>query len=481
MLHELRSSVGGLFREISADLRFFLVRVQNFYFSGLNYFFEYVPMDLDSMLMTDAISVKQFIHTIGFFDSRFMGVSSWFRKDMPGIYKYSDKEKDITWEKPYVDRVSHEVEVLFNFLGYPLTDTQKSILRECLVGRQRKFYKIYNIPKKSGGVRVIEAPCDELKAMQKILLKHFVSRIWRANNSAYGFVPKRNIADCARWVATGRIPVDIVEGRSEREPTKRVLLKCDLKDFFPSITSARLMRALTKQWFLRMHNTANWCFWEDLGKVFDSQKRRGRVFRRRGLLTRGKYTYSPLAYTRDDTTQVAIAMLRFMHLISGILAIACIDDRLPQGSPLSPYLSNLFMYDFDVGMTNEASQKSSRYARYADDVCCLCNSRDDANFLLNLIKRKVIRLGLHLNDKKTAILQHGKPMRVVGLNINHKVSFSRYKRKKIKSIMFNIVCGKCECTPHLFKQLTGYRSLFNMTRQWPPEYENLYLKIREKQ
>lgn len=80
-----------------------------------------------------------------------------------------------------------------------------------------KRYKVYTIPKRSGGERTIAQPSRELKVLQRYLLETLLSKFpvhWAAN----GYVHDRSIASNA---AVHR--------------TSAFILKLDFKDFFPSI------------------------------------------------------------------------------------------------------------------------------------------------------------------------------------------------------------------------------------------------------
>ncbi len=94
------------------------------------------------------------------------------------------------------------------------------------------LYTVWRIPKRKGGFRQIESPCDELKKKQKALLKK-LREAFKVSPFAYAFQPYKNIAVCAQphvgktWVAC-----------------------IDIKDFFPSITydSFRLPQKNTNGW-----------------------------------------------------------------------------------------------------------------------------------------------------------------------------------------------------------------------------------------
>ena len=79
-----------------------------------------------------------------------------------------------------------------------------------------KFYSVYQIPKKNGKFRTIEAPAPLLKKIQRRILQKLVSR--HISKAATAFEKKRNIADNAQIHLN--------------QPT---VIGLDVKDFFPSI------------------------------------------------------------------------------------------------------------------------------------------------------------------------------------------------------------------------------------------------------
>jgi group II intron reverse transcriptase/maturase/CRISPR-associated endonuclease Cas1 len=72
---------------------------------------------------------------------------------------------------------------------------------------------------------------------------------------------------------------------------------------------------------------------------------------------------------------------------------------LPQGSPLSPVLANLFLDDFD----NDMKAHGFRLVRFADDFVILCKSREQAQLAAAKVEHSLAEHGLSLNKEKTSI------------------------------------------------------------------------------
>lgn len=91
----------------------------------------------------------------------------------------------------------------------------------------KKRYREFTIPKKSGGVRTITAPCRDLKVVQGCLNKLF-QVIYEPSKQAYGFITGKSVADNAAY-----------------HVGQRYIFNIDLKDFFPSIEKRRLIARLS--------------------------------------------------------------------------------------------------------------------------------------------------------------------------------------------------------------------------------------------
>ncbi len=71
----------------------------------------------------------------------------------------------------------------------------------------------------------------------------------------------------------------------------------------------------------------------------------------------------------------------------------------PQGSAISPLMSNLYLHGLDVRM----SEAGHRYVRYADDFVVLCRTPQEAETVLATIQAWVERNGLRLHPDKTRV------------------------------------------------------------------------------
>ena len=75
----------------------------------------------------------------------------------------------------------------------------------------------------------------------------------------------------------------------------------------------------------------------------------------------------------------------------------------PQGSVISPLLSNLFMhYAFDEWLRR--NHPSVQFARYADDAVVHARSRQEAESLLTALRQRLAECGLELHPEKTKIV-----------------------------------------------------------------------------
>jgi group II intron reverse transcriptase/maturase len=79
------------------------------------------------------------------------------------------------------------------------------------------------------------------------------------------------------------------------------------------------------------------------------------------------------------------------------------EKGTPQGSAISPLLSNLFMH-YALDSWLEREQPSVRFERYCDDAIVHCVSEKQAEYIRGVIARRMATFGLTLHPKKTRIV-----------------------------------------------------------------------------
>lgn len=129
--------------------------------------------------------------------------------------------------------------------------------------------------------------------------------------------------------------------------------------------------------------------------------------------------------------------LHYSSNISNLLSkLCCCDDILPQGAPTSPYLSNLYMRNFDEVVSSYCKENSIKYSRYADD---LTFSGDfDTDQIIAFVKQKLSEINLFLNDNKTNVMRKNTRQIVTGIVTNEKLQIPKYKRDQIRQEIYYI-------------------------------------------
>lgn len=95
-----------------------------------------------------------------------------------------------------------------------------------LASNRRRAYTKFEIPKKSGGKRVILAPKKEIKQIQTTL-NFILSSIYNPSSAAMGFINGKSVRDNAQL-----------------HIKKNYVFNIDLQDFFPSITARMVEHSL---------------------------------------------------------------------------------------------------------------------------------------------------------------------------------------------------------------------------------------------
>ncbi len=79
------------------------------------------------------------------------------------------------------------------------------------------------------------------------------------------------------------------------------------------------------------------------------------------------------------------------------------EKGIPQGGVVSPVLSNLFLhYTFDAWITREFPEV--RWCRYADDGVVHCRTKQEAQVILAALEKRFTECGLELHPEKTKVV-----------------------------------------------------------------------------
>ena len=114
-----------------------------------------------------------------------------------------------------------------------------------------------------------------------------------------------------------------------------------------------------------------------------------------------------------------------------LTSLCCYQERLPQGAPTSPALSNLVMKAFDERMGDWCRKHGIAYTRYSDD---LTFSADVPLYPVYAKAKSFLEdMGFEINRKKTCFVTVASRQSVTGLVVNgDKPTVSRQTRRQLR-------------------------------------------------
>ena len=128
---------------------------------------------------------------------------------------------------------------------------------------------------------------------------------------------------------------------------------------------------------------------------------------------------------------------KFSEPIRILLTMLCYyKESLPQGAPTSPAITNIIMYDFDETVGAFCNKKKISYTRYCDDMTF--SGEFNEKEIINFVRNELSKLGLHLKNRKTAVVLSTKRQTVTGIVVNEKLNISKEYKKNIRQEMYYI-------------------------------------------
>ncbi len=195
------------------------------------------------------------------------------------------------------------------------------------------------IPKAQGGTRMLGIPTVRDRLLQQCIAQWLSPKYEEHfSKNSYGFRPNR------------RAHQGVLQAQQYLQSGKTEVIELDLEKYFDTVNHDRLMSALSR-------------------KIDDSR---------------------------------TLKLIR-LYLRSGLMEAGMISQRhegTPQGSPLSPLLSNIVLDELD----KELEQRGHSYVRYADDCSIYVSSKKAANRVMQSITNYIeTKLKLKVNAAKTKV------------------------------------------------------------------------------
>ncbi len=256
-----------------------------------------------------------------------------------------------------------------------------------------RHYRYRWMAKRSGSLRLIEAPKPRLKRIQRRLLDEILAKI-PTHDAAHGFRPGRSVLSF----------VGPHVGRS-------IVLKMDLRDFFATISAARVIAIYLAAGYPEpvarllaglCTNTVPQAVWKQAGEL--------------------QGDWARLAASRQPESHYR-------------------QPHLPQGAPTSPALANLAAYRLDARLAGLARAAEAHYTRYADDLVFSGGdafARSISRFPTH-VAATALEEGFTVQHRKTRVMRRGVRQQAAGVVINQATNLPRDDYDRLKATLCNCV------------------------------------------
>lgn len=320
---------------------------------------------------------------------RGMSIAHW----LTGPQQMQPVAAAVSWAIPKIESLG----ALAEWFGITPGELEWYADLKCLTFRKSdprlRHYQYRILTKFSGSLRLIESPKRGLKRLQRRILTEILERI-PFHSAVHGFCKGRSIK-------TFTAP----------HTSKRVVLRMDLQNFFPSFAAARI------QSFFRTVGYPE-SVADLLGGICTTPTPRD-------IWSRGAFGEDPLHLWESHVEARAFYSQR----------------HLPQGAPTSPALANLCAYRLDCRLTGLAKSGGATYTRYADDLAFSGNTEFEKKIERFSTHVAAIALGegFRVHHRKTRIMRQGVRQHLAGLVVNQGINVRRSDFDRLKATLTNCV------------------------------------------
>lgn len=247
---------------------------------------------------------------------------------------------------------------------------------------RQSLYETFHIPKKSGGLREINAPVPELMdALRQLKTIFEVNMFASYHTSAFAYVK-------------GRCTIDSIKRHQQNE--SKWFAKLDFSNFFGSTT---------EDFVISMFSMI--------------------------------FPFSEIVKRRDG-----------LEALRKALSLCFLNGGLPQGTPISPTITNVMMIPIDHQICNELRKMDEHYVytRYADDILVSSKVSFDydklQDYILGVLKK--FNAPFILKKEKTRYgSSAGRNWNLgVMLNKDNEITIGHQKKKAFKAMCCNYICDK---------------------------------------
>jgi hypothetical protein len=228
-----------------------------------------------------------------------------------------------------------------------------------------RFYEEKEIPKRNGDIRIIHAVKGALWYVQR-KTHEYLSDNYKPHAAAKGFIKEGGIVK-----------------HSMIHRNKKLVISFDIKDFFPTITFARVM---------------------------------------------GMFKAHPFKFSREKSIVYA--------------QICCLPENngaLPQGGITSPYISNMICRRLDSRFLEYANKEKFHYSRYADDLTFSTNKNVNYGKLEKFVAKIIKEEGFQINKSKSRLMKKSDRQVVTGVVVNEGLNVNRKYIRSLRALIYNSI------------------------------------------